>query len=317
MNLSKINRQFKQSAICIGGANVDRKIFLKEKPVVGTSNPVIEKPAFGGVARNIAENLARLNVDVSLLTIVGQDAAADRLLSFMAQHIDTSPIGQTADYATGAYSALIEPNGNLYIGLAAMEICNLMNATWLNQNKHFLDDKDWLICDLNIMPDGLQALIDYAVNKDKKLAIIGVSSPKMRHLPADIDGIALGIFNVDESQARFNTDACDPVKLAALWLNSGFAKVVVTAGIKPFAYGEQGKGVVRMPVVPVEQINDVTGAGDAFSAGLIYGLICGYSLKEAAQIGALNAALNIQSADSVRSDLAEEMLVENRKLERG
>ncbi len=86
-------------------------------------------------------------------------------------------------------------------------------------------------------------------------------------------------------------------------------KIVVTAGIKPFAYGEKGKGVAQMPVVPVEQINDVTGAGDAFSAGLLYGLINGYSLQKAAEVGALNAALNIQSADSVRADLAEEMLL--------
>ncbi len=214
MNLSITNQQSNKRAICIGGANIDRKIFLKEKPVVGTSNPVIEKTAFGGVARNITENLARLNVNVSLLSIVGNDAAADSLLAFMAQHIDTSPIYQTSDYATGTYSALIEPSGDMYIGLAAMEICNLMNAAWLNQNKHFLEDKDWLICDLNVMPDGVQALIDYANSKAKNLAIIGVSSPKMRHLPVEIDGVELGIFNIDESQARFDTDMCDPIKLA-------------------------------------------------------------------------------------------------------
>ncbi len=303
-----ILEQKKPSAICIGGANVDRKIFLKETAQTGTSNLAIEKIAYGGVARNIAENLARLNVAVTLLSIVGKDAAADGLIEHISCHIDIAPISRTEHYMTGAYSALIEPSGEMYIGLAAMEICNLMSADWIYQNERHLDDKDWLICDLNIMPDGVKALIDWAERRAKKLAIVGVSAPKMRHLPTEIGNVTIGIFNVDESQAYFNTTQDSVAKLANMWLQCGFQKIVVTAGTRPFAYAEKGAAVKVMPVVPTERIDDVTGAGDAFSAAVLYGLINGHSLREAVQIGALNATLNIQSADSVRADLSEEML---------
>ncbi len=303
------------SAACIGGANIDRKVLLKEAPVVGTSNPVTEKMTFGGVVRNIAENLAYLGVATTLISIVGNDVSGDSLLQHASGRIDTTAVSRTDQYATGTYSALLEPNGNMYIGLAAMEICNLMNAAWIRAKQKYLMRSEWLICDCNVMPDGLAALIDLALDKDKKLAIIGVSAPKMRHLPKRLKRVSLGIFNVDESQAYFKSDQTDPVALAKLWLAAGFQQIVVTAGAEPFAYGQQG--VVKTGAVcKTERVSDVTGAGDAFSGGLLYGLIRGHSLERAVEMAALNAALNIQSHDSVRSDLTETLLL-TKRTERG
>ena len=52
--------------ICIGGANVDRKLYAKHEIANGTSNPVKSSRTVGGVARNIAENLGRLGEKVDI-----------------------------------------------------------------------------------------------------------------------------------------------------------------------------------------------------------------------------------------------------------
>ena len=46
--------------VCIGGANVDRKFYMKDAAQLGTSNPAAMSVVIGGVARNIADNLGRL-----------------------------------------------------------------------------------------------------------------------------------------------------------------------------------------------------------------------------------------------------------------
>ena len=53
---------------CVGGAVVDRKYHLLRPAVAGTSNPARAVTGFGGVARNVAETLARLGVAVSLVS---------------------------------------------------------------------------------------------------------------------------------------------------------------------------------------------------------------------------------------------------------
>ncbi|MEI8181049.1 PfkB family carbohydrate kinase, partial [Aestuariivirga sp.] len=60
--------------IVIGGANVDIKGRSRGSFVAGTSNPGEVTVSAGGVGRNIAENLARLGISVSLVTALGQDA---------------------------------------------------------------------------------------------------------------------------------------------------------------------------------------------------------------------------------------------------
>ena len=60
--------------VCIGGANVDRKFHLKDAAQQGTSNPARMSVSVGGVARNVAENLGRLDYTVRLLTVAGNDA---------------------------------------------------------------------------------------------------------------------------------------------------------------------------------------------------------------------------------------------------
>lgn len=59
--------------ICIGGANVDRRYLIKDTLIEGTSNNVHSRKNTVGVARNIAENLGRLEEKVKLFSVVGND----------------------------------------------------------------------------------------------------------------------------------------------------------------------------------------------------------------------------------------------------
>ncbi len=62
----------------------------------------------GGVARNVAENLARLGVPVSLITAVGDDPAGRQLLeSASGAGIDVSPSLQVRGAESGQYLAIL------------------------------------------------------------------------------------------------------------------------------------------------------------------------------------------------------------------
>jgi len=56
------------------------------------------------------------------------------------------------------------------------------------------------------------------------------------------------------------------------------------------------------------KVVDVTGAGDALVAGLVYGIYKGYSLEVAARFGLGAAALTISTKEAVRRDLREGLL---------
>ena len=74
-----MNQSFE--VIAIGGANIDIKAKAERALVPASSNPGAVSFALGGVARNVAHNLARLDVAVALISAVGADAFGRDLLA--------------------------------------------------------------------------------------------------------------------------------------------------------------------------------------------------------------------------------------------
>ena len=290
---------------CVGASIIDHGFSLIEEMVMSTSNPVESTYSFGGVARNIAENLVRLDQDVSMMSIVGQDSYGDELLSFSRRMMNTMAIDQIEGAQTGSYYSVIDKSGNMVVGFADMAITKKMNRTWIIEHKKHLNMGKWIIADMNVSVDAIEALLDFSNEEGKLLVIVGVSGPKMKNLPKVLDGLELIIVNVDETQAYFNTDSTDLTKLADLWYGQGIKNVVVTAGSKGCIYRNTKEHKIQKAFnVKKELIKDVTGAGDAFSAAVIYGLVNGKSLEESVSYGTASASLTIQSDKSVYPDLS-------------
>src|SRR5688572_29244928 len=92
--------------LVIGAANLDIKGRPDSRPVQGSSTPGMIRVSPGGVARNIAENLVRLDVETVLLTAVGDDENGGRLLGQAAgSGIDISEALVIEGGRTGAYVA--------------------------------------------------------------------------------------------------------------------------------------------------------------------------------------------------------------------
>ena len=93
-----------QKVVCIGGIAFNRKYSLSTPPVLGTSNPAISTKSYGGVIRNITENMARMDVDVCLISIIGNDESGKELRSQIRNlGVDTSQISISKDKPTAEY----------------------------------------------------------------------------------------------------------------------------------------------------------------------------------------------------------------------
>lgn len=299
---------------CIGSANMDVTLMLNDALIKGTSNPVQGLSSYGGVIRNVAENLARLHVNVSLMSLVGDDAYGLEILSSSQTLMETFATETIAHESTGTYYAVIDKKGDMAYGFASMAINEHMDRSWILRHKKHLVMSKYIICDLNVSKEAIETLLELKEELDVPLAIVGVSGPKMSHLPDDLDVLDVLICNVDETQTYFKTDINDVSKLCQLWLDKGVKKVVVTAGIKGSYYGENNN-VLHQKANDVDpsSIVDVTGAGDAFSSAFMYGIIHGYSLSEAVKLGTVNASLTIQVPHAVNPNISIKTIKEELK----
>lgn len=294
---------------CIGGANVDRKAHALEAVQVGTSNPVRVRQSLGGVARNIAENLARLGTPVSLVTFVGADSEGTWLLDETKRRgVDTSLSQVLPDCRTGTYTAVLDPHGELVLALSDMQICDSVTVEQIEARWPRIASSGMIVLDTNLPAPLLTHVIERCRRESLPLAVNPVSAVKARKLPERLDGVDILFANRDEAEALTGRSvhtlqdghrACDRL------LAKGVKRVVLTLGRDGLIWAAHDQSGL-LPAKPVA-VSDVTGAGDALVAGVIFGLTRGEPFSAACRLGLAAAALTLLTDQTV-ADLTPDRL---------
>jgi pseudouridine kinase len=289
--------------VCIGNATVDRTYALTVDARMGTKNPAIARPiAFGGVARNVAENLARLEVPVVLVACVGDDDDGHAILAdCRALGIDVTSCVVSPDYPTPQYGAILDVRNDLVMGASDMRAIEALPAARIEHAAGAGDDVAWTFVDCNLSAVTLRAAIDVPRASGHRIAINTVSVAKAVRLPHDLRGIDLLFCNAVEAHAYVGGDDVDPERLAQALVARGAHTTVMTLG-DAGAIVTSAAEHTRIATVP-RKVADVTGAGDALIAGTLYALLGGAHMVDAVRTGMAVASLAVEAPTPVNRAL--------------
>lgn len=287
----------------VGGANMDVLARSNALMAAETSNPGRTVFTPGGVGRNLAENLARWGVPVRLVTRVGADALGRELLTKTeAAGVDISLVNPVQGAVTGTYVAVIAHTGDLVVAVSDMGITEAIAPVDIDQAASALAEAQLVLADANLLPATLGRLLDVCAETNVPVIVEPVSVPKAARLSGVLwpaRPIHTLTPNLAELQAM--TGVSDPFAAAQLLRERGVQRVWCHHGSGSTIYNAYGAQSVRVETV---EAVDVTGAGDALVAGYVAALLRRVSVAEAVRFGHLAAELTVQSAQTVRSDLA-------------
>lgn len=298
--------------LCIGGANVDRKIQALNQLKYGTSNPAISSMSRGGVARNIAENSGRIGLKTSLFAYVGSDPEGEWLLDNTKPFVDVSPTQIIQGKSTGTYTAVLDQLGEMEIALADMAIYNEVNDSIFEHILLQIEQAKMILLDTNFPKEVIKQVINDSKNFMKPLCIATVSAPKTEKLPSSLEGVTWLIANHKEAEALSQLEIKsegDFYQAAEVIMKKGAEKVVITRGEKGLIfYTKNGEaGALIPPTVPIV---DVTGAGDSLIAGILFGYLKGLSTEDSCKIGLSCSLITINSNETVSPELNQKTLLE-------
>ncbi|MGM0751955.1 MAG: carbohydrate kinase [Bacillota bacterium] len=291
----------KNGITCIGGANIDRKLQLDDKFIPETSNPAKTEQSSGGVARNIAENLGRLGRQANLITVVGEDTEGSWLLSQTKPFADVSASQRLLNESTGAYSAILDEEGEMMFALADMSIYESVDIGFIDKRWGLISSSEMVLLDTNFPEDVLKYIIRRCQTEGVPLTIIPVSEPKVLKLPTSLEGVSWFICNKGEAETyvgmKIETEG-DYFKAAKAITQRGAERVVITRGDKGLIYYTTYKEA-RAVLPPKVEVADVTGAGDALVAGILFGFLKGSDTDGACRIGVICSSITLQSKFTV------------------
>jgi pseudouridine kinase len=275
--------------VCFGGLVLDRRVRSLARVVPATSNPAAAELAPGGVAANVAVGLARLGVHAALVTAVGDDDSGRVLLEHaIAGGVDVRGVRVVAGCASAQYLAFLQPDGELYVAAAAMDVLARITVEDVRRAWPVGHD-DWVFAEANLSSGALAETIASARTSRGRLAVDAVSVPKAARLPADLSGIAVLFGNLDEARALVGDPGADRYGCARALRARGVSASVLTLGAEGAFVLAGDDEPIHVPGIPV-RVRDVTGAGDALVAATLAGLLRGRGLAEAVGAGTLAAA---------------------------
>jgi len=329
--------------VVIGGANID----LRGRPEGAmlerhTSNPGRINVGSGGVGRNIAHTLALLNVPVTLLSAVGDDGEGIRILEETGKAgVRMRQMIISGEHPTGIYLAILDENGEMEVAVSDMQILEEITVEYLRSKVYLIKESKIVVMDTNIPEESIEYVVDLCNKVGVPILVEPVSVEKARKLRKVLDGRERGSEGESRSEKRTidyvtpgrdelesilgagtererdddeGTDI-DLVKAVEELRCKGAKNVIVTLGDRGIYISDNGGSEGRKDdwnkfIAPYRgDVVDVTGAGDALVAGLVYGIYKGYSLEVAARFGLGAAALTISTKEAVRRDLREGLLI--------
>lgn len=283
--------------VVIGGANIDITGTIHGQTHKNDSNPGNVNMTLGGVGRNIAENLAHLDVNVQLISAVGDDFYGEQIITTCRNlGIDMSMSKKYGDYRTSVYMQVLDGEGQLDIAISDMNIMEKITVDELMNHQAKLNRAKAIVADGNLEVEVIEYL---AMNYGDKLFYDTVSIAKSIKVAPYLNHVYCMTPNIKEAQHIIGKTANIEETLTALH-QQGVKFPVITDGSAGAVYYENG--VKKSAPVPVV-VKSVTGAGDALMAGLVYGFIHEKSTKECMDCGMIMASKALESDDSVNNQI--------------
>ena len=255
-------------------ALVDYFYFIDRYPELGGHSTILSTHKFpGGAGANVAHNLATLGINSQLFTTLGNDDNAQ----FFIENTKAKVIAEITDDKTGITHVFVDKSGERTFFVEP-------NAA----SKPFVEVHDCGILYFDPFPSDISFDLQLRVAKEStSFRILNPGYPYVRLGFSKLKRILRHINAVILSYDEFKL-----LNVDARTLSSMVDYLVITKGERGSICYYKNK-IFKSPGLKAEP-TDTTGAGDAFAAGFIYGLISELPIEFCLAIGNFCGAYNVE-----------------------
>jgi pseudouridine kinase len=296
--------------IAIGGANMDILGKAGQTLTKQTSNPGSVSNSAGGVARNIAENIARLGEKCFLMSVVGDDNYGKQLKEISANAgVDTSHLYTICGYNTSSYLSIVDNEGEMQVAISDMAILDQLQPALIKKQLPLLKQAKVIVIDTNISSQLMQYLFDNL--PDAVFFADTVSVVKATKILPFLQHIHSLKPNLLEAQtlSGINIDSYEQLPSLTDWFHQqGVQKIFISLGKDGLFYSHQPTNdeqvVQKRLTLSADHISNSNGAGDAMTAALVHAHIHNFDIEKSAYLALAAANCAISTKETINQTLS-------------
>lgn len=304
MTLRQKEEDFIMGIVVIGAVFVDIKGYPEAAFIPNGRNVGRVEQIHGGVGRNVAEDIANVELRPTFISLVDQSGTGIDVIQKLKNHkVNTDYIRATRD-GMGTWLAVFDNDGDVCASISKrpnlLPIADILEQ----QGDEIIRDADSIIIEIDMDKEIVKSTLKLAKKYNKRVYAVVANMSIALERRDFLQSIDCFVCNIQEAGILFSDDYSDRTADEMVDIIAGKVRaaqipsMIVTMGGDGAVYADKFGDKGYCPARKVE-VKDTTGAGDSFCAGAAIGLTYGKSLKDACEIGAHLAASVIITSENV------------------
>ena len=290
--------------VVIGTVFVDIKGFPDDLYIPEGRNAGRVEIVHGGVGRNVAEDIANVELRPRFVGMVDDTAEGAEVLRKLKNHkVNTDYVAVTQD-GMGMWLAVFNNGGDIAGSISKRPTSDAMLRMLEEKGDEIFADADSIVIEIDLDKELIKTVFKYAEKYHKRVYAVVANMSIASQRRDFLQSIDCFVCNEQEAGILFVCDfsgltpeeLCE--ELSRRVVSARIPSMVVTMGSRGAVYADMNgdKGVYPARKV---KVRDTTGAGDAFCAGVAIGLTYGKTMREAVEIGTRLASSVITVSENV------------------
>ena len=290
--------------VVLGAVFVDIKGYPSDVYIPGGRNAGRVEQVHGGVSRNLAEDIANVELRPTFISLVDNTSiGADVIRKLQDHKVNTDYIRAVPD-GMGTWLAVFDNGGDVVASISKRPDLRPIVDILDDHGDEIFRNADSIALEIDCDKEIVKAVFYYA-EKYRKPVFAAVSNMSIAVERRDfLRFCSCFVCNQQEAGILFSEDydSKTPEELRDILAHhvqaAEIPRMVVTMGAQGAAYAMQDGSCGICPARKVD-VKDTTGAGDAFFAGITMGLTYGKTMDEACEIGTRLSASVICTSENV------------------
>ena len=290
--------------VVIGAVFVDIKGYPESNFIPSGRNAGRVEQVHGGVARNVAEDIANCELRPTFVSLVDQSGTGLDVIRKLNDHkVNTKYIRTTRD-GMGTWLAVFDNDGDVYASISKrpnlLPIADILDE----QGDEIISQADSVVIEICVDKEIVKRVFKLAKKYNKKVFAVVANMGIALQRRDFLQSIDCFVCNLQEAGMLFSDDYSDKTKeemveiLSRKVIAAQIPSMIITMGGNGAVFADKHGLKGYCPARRVE-VKDTTGAGDSFCAGVAIGLTYGKTLEEACEIGSHLAASVIVTSENV------------------
>ena len=290
--------------VVFGASFVDIKGYPSAQYIPGGRNVGRVVQVHGGVSRNVAEDIANIELRPTYVSVVDQTGTGTDLIEKLNRHQVNTQYVRRSEGGLGTWLAIFDNNGDVIASISnrpdLSEITSILNEC----GDEIIENADSVVVEIDMDPSQIKKILELSEKYGKQVyAVVSNMSLAMERRDL-LQRISCLVCNDQEAGMLFSEDydyfSPDEIRDAVQQsvIKARIPRLVVTLGDRGAVYASMSGENGYCPPQNIEVV-DTTGAGDAFFAGVSIGLTYGKSMGEACEIGTRLASAVIVTKENV------------------